>query len=71
MIALSLKDEAGELMPSQLPAEPQEMLDLLIAVRRQARERKDFQLSDRLREALREEGIILDDTPRGARWRLV
>jgi len=71
MIALSLKDEAGELMPSQLPPEPQEMLDLLIAARRQARERKDFQLSDRLRESLREEGIILDDTPRGTRWRLV
>lgn len=70
-IAFSLKDRAGDLLPPQLPREPQELLNLLIMVRQEARAQKDFQLSDQLREALKKEGIILEDTPRGTRWRLV
>lgn len=70
-IALFLKDVAGDLLPDQLPHTSEEMLDTLITVRQEARVRKDFQLADQLRHALKEEGIILEDTPRGTHWRLV
>jgi cysteinyl-tRNA synthetase len=70
-IALSLQDKAGDLLQSPLPQDPQGILDILISVRQEARVQKDFQLSDQLRDALKKEGIILEDTPRGTRWRLV
>lgn len=70
-IALSLQDKAGDLLQSPLPQDPQGILDILISVRQEARAQKDFQLSDQLRDALKKEGIILEDTPRGTRWRLV
>jgi cysteinyl-tRNA synthetase len=70
-IALSLKGVAGDLLPGQLPQTAEEILDILITVRQEARVRKDFQLADQLRHALKEEGIILEDTPRGTHWRLV
>ncbi len=41
----------------------------LIARRDEARRRKDWAEADAIREALREKGIILEDTPGGVRWR--
>lgn len=41
----------------------------LLADREKARLAKDFTKSDQLREQLREQGIELDDTPNGPRWR--
>ncbi len=70
-VAASLKDEAEDLLPDQLPVDPQQMLELLIMARQEARVRKNYQLSDKLRDALKQEGVILEDTPRGTRWRLV
>lgn len=70
-VAFSLQDEIGSLLPDRLPDDPGEMLELLLKIRQDARERKAYQLSDALRDALKDEGIIIEDTPRGARWRLV
>jgi len=70
-VALSLQDEIGSLLPDHLPDDPDEMLELLLKIRQDARERKEYRLSDALRDALKDEGIIIEDTPRGARWRLV
>jgi len=44
-------------------------LQALIAERESARKRRDFAESDRLRKVLRERGIIVEDTPRGAVWK--
>ena len=39
------------------------------AERQAARGRRDFAEADRIRDALAAEGIVIDDTPQGARWR--
>lgn len=54
-----------------LDDQPAELLQRLLNIRQEARKNKNFQLSDRLRDSLKEAGIILEDTPRGVRWRLV
>jgi len=40
-----------------------------IEARQKARQEKDFELADRLRRELIEEGIILEDTKDGLRWK--
>jgi cysteinyl-tRNA synthetase len=40
-----------------------------IEARQRARQQKDFKLADRLRQELIEEGIILEDTKDGLRWK--
>jgi cysteinyl-tRNA synthetase len=44
-------------------------IDELVQQRDQARADRDFETSDRLRDQLKEMGIILEDTPQGTRWR--
>jgi len=43
----------------------------LLAKRDEARKRKDFAESDRLRKELLAEGIVVEDTPTGSRWKRV
>lgn len=40
-----------------------------IEKRNEARRKKDFRLSDEIRDKLKAEGIILEDTPSGTRWK--
>ena len=47
------------------------LLELLITVRQEARQRKDWGTADRIRNALREMGILLEDTPEGVRWKKI
>ncbi len=53
-------EEQGELSPE---------LSKLLEQRNEAKRRKDFKESDRLREALLAKGILLEDTPSGTRWK--
>lgn len=46
-----------------------EKVEQLIVERNEARAAKNFQRSDEIRDLLKAEGIILDDTPQGTRWR--
>ena len=46
-------------------------IDALLEARRAARARRDFAEADRIRDALRAEGIEIEDTKDGARWRRV
>lgn len=65
--------EMGEIMQiiptienAEIPKEAQKMLD----ERDAARKKNDFQKSDELRERLKKEfGIIVEDTPKGQRWK--
>ncbi len=44
-------------------------VDALIAKREDARKKKDFKAADKIREDLKKQGILLDDTPLGVKWR--
>jgi len=44
-------------------------IEPLIAERNQARSDRNFARSDEIRDLLKEQGIILEDTPQGTRWR--
>lgn len=46
-----------------------EEIEKLIEERNQARKNRDFARSDEIRDQLKEQGILLDDTPQGTRWR--
>lgn len=48
----------------------EEEIESLIQERQNARKNKDFALSDKIRDELKERGIVLEDTPQGVRWRL-
>lgn len=43
----------------------------LLRRRIEARDRRDFAEADRLRDMLRGQGIFLEDTPLGTRWRVI
>ena len=60
---LGILDFKEETLPSRLAG--------LIAKRDEARKRKDFAESDRLRKELLAEGIVVEDTPTGSRWKRV
>ena len=40
-----------------------------LAQRQQAREDRDFETADAIRDELQEAGIVVEDTPQGARWK--
>ena len=45
------------------------LLDLVVALREDARNRKDFKTADRIRDALAALGVALEDTRDGVRWK--
>ncbi|ABW18031.1 cysteine--tRNA ligase [Alkaliphilus oremlandii] len=47
----------------------EEEIERLIAERQQARKDKNFALSDKIRDDLKEKGIVLEDTAQGVKWR--
>ena len=44
-------------------------IEALIEQRNTARKRKDFQAADQIRKQLLDQGIVLEDTPAGTRWK--
>lgn len=63
VMGLTLKEQ--ELAP--LNAEP--LLELLVSLRDELREAKQWQLADSIRTKLGELGIALEDTPKGTIWK--
>jgi cysteinyl-tRNA synthetase len=49
--------------------DPDEDIDALLEERAEARKNKNFRRSDEIRDMLAEKGIIIEDTPQGARWK--
>ena len=46
-----------------------QLMDLIIAIRKDARANKDFQTADRIRDGLAEIGILLEDGKAGTTWK--
>lgn len=46
-----------------------QLIELIIEMRQQARQKKDWATADQLRDRLGEIGIVLEDTPQGVRWK--
>lgn len=44
-------------------------IQILIEKRQRARKEKNFSLADKIRDDLKSQGIILEDTPKGVKWR--
>jgi len=74
----SLYTELGDtilgIIPKKFPEEVRgeleiPLIQLLIELRQEFRKAQDWEKADRIRERLRELGIILEDTPQGTRWR--
>jgi len=64
---LGIKQEKASRTDDRLPA----LIELVLKLRQEARERKDFATSDRLRDALLKLGIEIKDTKQGSEWRLL
>lgn len=46
-----------------------QLMDVILAVREEARKKKDWATADSIRDKLNEIGIIIEDSPQGARWK--
>jgi len=46
-------------------------IEKLIEERQKARKEKNWALADKIRDDLKEQGIILEDTPEGVKWKRV
>ena len=44
-------------------------IEVLVAQRDAAKKARDFALSDRIRDQLLEQGVVLEDTRSGVRWK--
>lgn len=72
--------ELGEVLgfdllhPAQVTVEIDEMLsqvmDVVLNIRLRSRQKKDWEMADFIRDALKDKGIIIEDTPQGARWHI-
>lgn len=62
---LGLKKEKKEGSDSLVP----ELMEVILSIRLQARERKDFEMSDRIRDALNAMGIEILDGKGGVEWK--
>ncbi len=61
-----------ELLSAELPERAQESdprIEALLERRQAARGARDFTEADRIREQLAEEGVVIEDTPEGPRWK--
>jgi cysteinyl-tRNA synthetase len=59
----------GLRLAAEGPSEAAPFIELLIAVRRELREAKQYQLADRIRSGLSDLGIVLEDGPAGTTWK--
>jgi cysteinyl-tRNA synthetase len=70
ILGLSPTDFATTSDASPLRAVVDALVPAMLEAREAARARKDFAEADRIRDALTASGLVIEDTPAGARWRV-
>ena len=45
------------------------LMEIIITLRQDARKEKNWAVADKIRDALKDAGVVLEDTPRGVRWK--
>ncbi len=66
-LGLIMDDEnAGEAQDEKLVAS---LVEILLGLRQSARGRKEWATADLIRNSLLELGIVVEDSPQGARWK--
>jgi cysteinyl-tRNA synthetase len=58
--------ESGEQETSRQDID--QVMDILLEVRKDLRLEKNFKISDKIRDMLKSHGILLKDTPQGVTW---
>lgn len=72
--ALNLIRELGEplgILQKSVRGNLEEEVQRLIEERQAARKSKNYALADKIRDQLKEMGIVLEDTPQGVRWKKI
>jgi len=67
---LGFFSDLSEKLNTALPDLSRQLVELLLTYRREARENKDWKLSDRIRDDLASLGVELRDTPSGCNWKI-
>lgn len=47
-----------------------QVMEVVLLIRSRTRQKKDWEMADYIRDALKDKGIIIEDTPQGARWQI-
>ena len=47
----------------------EKLMELIISIRQDARKNKNWAIADKIRDELKEIGIVLEDTKNGVRWK--
>jgi len=47
-----------------------QVMEVVLQIRSRTRQKKDWEMADFIRDALKAKGIIIEDTPQGARWQI-
>lgn len=71
---LDLIRELGKplgILQESTKASLEEEIEKLIEERQKARKEKNWALADKIRDNLKERGIVLEDTPQGVRWKQI
>jgi cysteinyl-tRNA synthetase len=67
--SINEKAKAAGVSTVSVPDDAGAIIELLIALRKDMRQAKQFQLADEIRKDLSEVGILLEDTPQGTVWK--
>lgn len=56
--------------PEGVSRKHEQLIELLLSVRKALRDKKEWAMSDRIRDGLAEIGVAIEDSPEGTTWRL-
>ncbi|KUO49938.1 MAG: cysteine--tRNA ligase [Desulfitibacter sp. BRH_c19] len=48
-----------------------DLMEILLQLRSDARQQKQWAIADKIRDSLKEKGIVVEDSPQGTKWKLV